>query len=115
MATAAVPPGESIIVPPDQRFKEVKCHACGVTAKTETRFKGIYTCTTCQWKGLAPPKQEESVVNAVVTEEKEGKKKRSGGLRESQAAVEEEPAPPEPFEFDEVTADRAPKDEDMRG
>lgn len=114
MATAAVPPGESIIVPPDQRFKEVKCHACGVTARTETRFKGIYTCTSCQWKGLAPPKQEESVVNAVVIDEKEGKKKRLG-LRESQAE-EEDPAPPEPFEFDETPPAAAPPpDEDMRG
>lgn len=40
------------------------------------------------------------MVNAVVIDEKEGKKKRLG-LRESQAE-EEDPAPPEPFEFDET-------------
>lgn len=73
---SSVPYGESIIVPPDQLFKEVQCYACGVVKRTETRFKGVYTCTSCQWKGLTPLKQHESIVNRVVTEEKEGKKKK---------------------------------------
>lgn len=75
---ASVPPGETILVvaPSDQLYKDVQCHACGVTKRTETRFNGVYTCGGCQWKGLAPLKQPESVVNQVVIEEEKSKEGR---------------------------------------
>jgi hypothetical protein len=77
------PDGRSIIVPRDQLFKLVKCHACDTVDKTETRFEGIYTCVACQWKGLAPSKNADSLAefNAPiqVEEQAEGKKSRGGG------------------------------------
>lgn len=73
---ASVPKGETILVPPDQLYMEVQCNGCGVTRKVETRFKGVYTCGACQWKGLAPLKDPESPANRVVTEEEKSKEGR---------------------------------------
>jgi hypothetical protein len=84
---ASVPAGETILVPPDQLYKEVTCHACGVTRRTETRFQGVYTCGACQWKGLAPLKQPESVVNAVSTEEEQQKVRRKDNTIEASVPV----------------------------
>lgn len=72
---SSYPDGRSIIVPPDQLFKLVKCNSCDTMDKTETRFEGIYTCVACQWKGLEPLKnpdlftEEQEQFNAPVQED----------------------------------------------
>jgi hypothetical protein len=71
------PDVRSIVVPPDQKYKLMACCICSELHKTETRFDGVFTCVSCQWKGLAPPKNPDSTAeyNAPIPKEEQGGKK----------------------------------------